>query len=188
VRWLLLAARVALWALVYLLALDILILIAGYRMLFGLAVLLVIAMVYFRVRPVYVNRPWSTWHEYPNRRRGATLASVVVAMGLIGLCLTAAMQAYVQGSRASLAQARRLASLAACQEQIERVRIGGGLPAGERAFSVPGHVPARGTLRVEPGPVSGTRQVTALARWEADDRLPAGQVMLVTIMAGGGGR
>lgn len=121
-------------------------------------------------------------------RAGTTLISVVVAMTLIAMCLTLVVQGYVQGSRAHLAQQRRLAALGACQEQIERLRAGGGLPAGERDFSVPGHAPVQGTLRVEAGPVAGTRQVTAAARWEADDRQPAGQVTLVTIVPAGGGR
>ncbi|HEY3397633.1 MAG TPA: hypothetical protein VGM19_08245 [Armatimonadota bacterium] len=119
--------------------------------------------------------------------RGATLISTVVALGLLTMCLSVALRGYLQGSRAELAQERRLAAVGACQEQIERLRLAGAPGLGERAFAVAGQASLAGTLAVTAGPVGGTRQLTATVHWPADELAPAGTVSLTAIVAGGGG-
>jgi hypothetical protein len=122
----------------------------------------------------------------PGASRGATLVSAVVALGILTMCLSGALRAYLEGSRAEVAQERRLAALGACQEQIERLRAGAGAVA-ERDFTVAGQGDIRGKLTVSGGPVAGTRQVSAVARWDGDELAPAGEVSLVTVLGGGGG-
>ena len=121
------------------------------------------------------------------KARGATLISAAVALGILTVCLSVALRAYLAGSRAELAQERRLAALGACQEQLERLRAGGGGAAGERDFAVAGQAEIRGSLTVARGPVAGTERVAAVAKWDGDELAPAGEVSLVTVLAGGGG-
>jgi hypothetical protein len=113
----------------------------------------------------------------------------VVALGLLTVCLTVTLRTYLQGSRAELAQERRLAALGACQEQIERLHAAGAgaVALGERSFAVVKQAPIQGTLTISPGPVAGTRRVAARARWEGDDSAPAGEVALVAILGTGDG-
>jgi hypothetical protein len=119
------------------------------------------------------------------RRAGATLISVLVAMAIIAMCLTMALQAYVGGSRFVALESQRAEALAACQMQIESARAQGyrRLPeAGEHGFEVGPGVAGEGRIVVAPGPISESRRVTARVSWPAGERMPAGSLELVTIM------
>ena len=151
------------------------------------------AVCYFWPRRVSRPQTWAKMYRYPirptNSRRGATLVSVVVAMFIITLCLTMALQGYVQGSRARLVQARRTVALAACQEQIETLRARGyaALPGvGEHSFPAYAETPLERKMRVAAGPVAGSKEIIVTVRWPRDERIPAGQVTLSTIVSARG--
>lgn len=158
-----------------------------------IGVLQVLAVWYFWPREVSRPQTWSRTYRYPRRpsgsRQGATLVSAVVAMFIITLCLTMALQAYVHGSRARLIQARRTVALAACQEQIETLRARGYASlsgVGEHSFAVPTDNALQGRARVARGPVGESKQVTITVQWPESERLPAGQVSLSTIISARG--
>lgn len=122
-------------------------------------------------------------------RRGTTILSVIFAMGLIGLCLTMVLRAYVQGRRYEATRQLRVVALGACQQQIELMRSRGyaRLPAiGHMGFSVPGQETMKGELQIAAGPVSGSKQVTAQVTWPAAADMPAGRVELATILTSRG--
>jgi len=151
------------------------------------------AVLYFWPREASRPQTWAQIYHYPQRRagsrRGATLASTVVAMGIIALCLTMALQAYVHGSRARLVQGRRTIGLAAGQEQVEMMRAGGyaALPGlGEHPFVVHTDQALQGRMRVVAGPVARSKEVTVTVRWPQDERMPAGQVTLSTVISARG--
>ena len=126
----------------------------------------------------------------PGRRRGASLVSVIVCMGVVGMALAMGLRGYYQGSRFVALEAQRTRAAAACQWRLESLRAGGyrALPAvGEHEFTspTPGDDIA-GTLVVEPGPAANCRRLTVRVSWPADERLPAGKVELVTIMSARG--
>ncbi len=122
-------------------------------------------------------------------RTGATLISVLVSIGIIAMCLTLALQAYLGGSRFVALESQRARAVAACQMQIERARANGydRLPApGEHGFEVGREVQGEGQLIVAPGSVSNSRVITARVSWPAGERRPGGSVELVTIMTARG--
>ena len=123
-----------------------------------------------------------------NSRRGTSLLSAVVSMGIIAACLVMVLQTYVQGRRFVAVQACRLQAGAAAQEQIERARAAGysRLTVGERGFGVADAPNLRGALSVTPGPTAGSKAVTARVTWPADERLPAGQLEMATIITARG--
>jgi hypothetical protein len=110
-------------------------------------------------------------------------------MMLVAMCLTATMQAYVQGGRAREVQARRVSATAACREVVEGARAQGygRLKAvGEYTFAVRAREPMRGVLQIVNGPVPESKLVTATVTWAADDRGPAGSATLSTILSARG--
>jgi len=120
------------------------------------------------------------------RRRGASLISTVVALGLTAVCLTLVVHAALQGERFSTAQQHRAEAFAACQGQMEALRAGGysTLPSlGTHAFQIASAFAARGETVVAAGPVSDTRTVTVRVRWPLAEGHPAGQVELSTVLA-----
>jgi len=122
-------------------------------------------------------------------RSGATLISVLVSIGIIAMCLTLALQAYLGGSRFVALESQRARATAACQMQIERARADGyaRLPApGEHGFEVGRDVQGEGRLVVAPGSVSNSRVITARVTWPAGERMPGGSVELVTVMTARG--
>jgi type II secretory pathway pseudopilin PulG len=135
---------------------------------------------------------WRKEDRFPRAtgsRGGATLVTAVVAMMLIVMCMTAVMQAYMQGGRAREVQARRVAATAACREVIEGARAHGygALQAvGEYEFPVQARQPMNGVLQIVAGPVPGSKLVTATVTWAGDDRAPAGSATLSTIMSARG--
>jgi len=136
---------------------------------------------------------WKLPYRYPGRPRGgkpgATLASVTVALLLIAICLTMLTQAYVHGSRAQRSQARRTLALAIAQEQIETLRAHGyaAVPGiGRYGVRAPEHRALRGTVRIQTGPVAASREVTVTVRWPRDERVPAGNVSLSTVISARG--
>ncbi len=152
-----------------------------------------LAAVYTRPRECRRPQTWARMYRYPirptNSRHGATLTSTVVAMFIIALCLTMALQGYIQGSRGRLVQAQRTVALATCQERIETLRARGytALPAiGERSFSVHADEALHGKVRVEQGPITNSKEVTVTIRWPQEQRLPAGGVSLSTIISARG--
>lgn len=151
-----------------------------------------LAVWYFWRRETLPEKPWASAFRYPvprSRRGGATLVSAMVALGLVVLCLTMMLQTFVQGSRAQRVQTHRTVALAACQEQMEslRARGYGAVPGlGEHNFAVQADPALRGTIHVEPGPVSGSKQVTAVVHWPEGEQVPAGQVTLSTILSARG--
>lgn len=158
-----------------------------------IGLLQVLAVCYFWPRQAYRPQTWAQMYRYPQRptgpRRGATLASTLVAMFLITICLTMLLQAYVHGSRARQVQAQRTVALAACQERIEMLRVGSyaALPApGEDSFPVQTDASLQGTVRVAPGPVAASKEVTVTVQWPGDERMPAGRVSLSTIISARG--
>ncbi len=142
------------------------------------------------IRPRYIDPAMLEPRRPPRRASGgATLLSTIVAMAIIALCLTMVLQAYIHGSRFVALQARRIQATAICQAQIELARARGyaALPApGQHTFRAGDEVATVGGLIVERGPIAGSKQVTARVSWPANERLPAGQVELITIMAARG--
>jgi type II secretory pathway pseudopilin PulG len=133
---------------------------------------------------------WTRDRRLPaGRRGGMALASALVAIFIVAMCLTVLMQAFMQGSRARAIQERRLVALAACQGCIEVARARGysALPApGTHPFAVAGRPPMTGALQVAAGPVPKSKLLTATVAWPADEAAPAGQVVLSTIMSARG--
>ncbi len=122
----------------------------------------------------------------PQRKRGATLISVIVAMGIVAMTMTLALRAHYQGSRFVALEQQRTVAAAECHAQLERARARGfgSLPAiGEHPFASQA---GEGTLIIEPGPVDGSRRLTARLSWPGHANLPAGSVELDTIMSARG--
>lgn len=125
----------------------------------------------------------------PGPRRGATLATAMVAMMLVAICLTMVMQAYMQGNRARHVQACRVVAEAACRGEIETARAHGYAalrPPGSYSFDVRSSRPMTGALTIAAGPVAASKLVTATVTWPADDATPAGNATLSTIMSARG--
>ena len=119
------------------------------------------------------------------------MASTLVAMAIIAICLTMFLQAYVHGSRFVALEARRAQAIAACQQQIEIARARGysALPAaGTHRFDPGDGLMLEGRLVVAAGPARGSKQVTARVSWPAGEQVPAGSVELATIMTSRGMR
>lgn len=124
------------------------------------------------------------------RRTGSSLISAVVSLGLTALCFTLMLHAALQGERLSRSQRCRTEAFAACQARLETLLAGGyaSLPApGRQAFAVISDFSARGEIVITPGPVAGTRGVTARVVWPRSGEETGGQVELATIMAARGG-
>ncbi len=132
---------------------------------------------------------WRREDRFPKTRSGATLITTAVAMMLVAMCMTAVMQAYMQGGRAREVQARRTAATSACREAIEGARAhgyGGLKAAGDYTFAVRARQPMSGALQIAPGPVPDSKLVTVTVTWAADERAPAGSATLSTIMSARG--
>lgn len=122
----------------------------------------------------------------PRRSRGATLVSVIVAMGIVTMTMTLALRAHYQGSRFVALEAQRTVAAAECQAQLEETRARGWarLPAiSEHRFRSDA---GEGLLTVAAGPVAGSRSITARVSWPRRDDIPAGSVELATIMSARG--
>ncbi len=122
-------------------------------------------------------------------RRGASLISTVVALGLTVVCLTLVVHAAVQGQRFAAAQACRAEAFAACQGRLEALQAGGyaALPApGTTPFAVTTPAGASGETLVAVGPVSGAKTVTVRVSWPAAGDGPAGQTELSRVMTARG--
>ena len=151
------------------------------------------AACYFLPRRAFRPTTWARKYRYPGRwsdpRCGATLASAVVAMFIIALCLTMVLQGYVQGRRVRLVQQQRTTALAVCQEQVEKMRAGGyhRLPnPGKHSFAVPAQAGLEGSVQVTAGPAPASRSVTVTARWPDDGQTPAGHLSLSTVVSARG--
>jgi len=122
----------------------------------------------------------------PPRRRGATLISVIVAMGIVTMTMTLALRAHYQGSRFVALETQRTVAAAECQAQLEQARARGWarLPGvGEHEFVSQA---GEGLLTIAAGPVAGSRSITARVSWPRRDDIPAGSVELATIMSARG--
>lgn len=122
-------------------------------------------------------------------RRGASLVSTVVALGLTAACLTLVVHAALQGDRFATSQQHRAEAFAACQGHMETLRAGGysALPSvGTHVFQVESAFAARAETVIAAGPVSDSRTVTVRVRWPLAEGHPAGQVELSTVMAARG--
>ena len=155
------------------------------------AVLVGAGMLHFaRTVPGTVRLPRSTITRAmllpPPRRRGATLISVIVAMGIVTMTMTLALRAHYQGSRFVALEAQRAVAAAECQAELEQARARGWarLPGpGEREFRSDA---GEGLLSIAPGPVAGSRLITARVSWPRRDDIPGGSVELATIMSARG--
>jgi len=104
--------------------------------------------------------------------RGAALLSVVFSLAILVAAITVTLQTYVVGARSQRLTAQRNGATAALEAQLETLRAGGfhklaaagvvAIPRGALA-GLPG---ARGELAVAPGPLPGTRTVTARVTWD----------------------
>jgi len=122
-------------------------------------------------------------------RRGASLVSTVVTLGLTAVCLGLVVHAAVQGERFAAWQRARALAFAACQQQAETLRASGyaRLPGiGVHGFAVAALPGVRGETVVAMGPVPDTRTVTVRVSWPQTEERSAGRAELNLVMAARG--
>ena len=106
------------------------------------------------------------------RRSGAALLFAIFSLLVLISALTIVLQTYVVGSRSQRLSAQRDAATAALEAQLEALRAGGygQLPATGvlpiPSTALPSLPQGAGQVAVAPGPLPGTRVVTAEVTWE----------------------
>ncbi len=121
-------------------------------------------------------------------RRGATLISTIVAVGLLAATMAAMVHIYQISHLAVETSDYRLVALMAAESTIERMST-----RGYAALPEPGSYPlddaldnlphSDGHVEVAAGPVDGTKTVTVTVRWQTRDERPISQVQLTRIFA-----
>ncbi|MFO7945533.1 MAG: hypothetical protein R6V19_01775 [Armatimonadota bacterium] len=121
-------------------------------------------------------------------RRGATLISTIVAVGLLAATMAAMVHIYQISHLAVETSDYRLEALMAAESSIERMTT-----RGYTALPEPGSYPledalenlphSEGQVEVAEGPADGTKTVTVTVRWQTRDERPVSQVQLTRIFA-----
>lgn len=121
-------------------------------------------------------------------RRGATLISTIVAVGLLAATMAGMVHIYQISHLAVETSDYRLVALMAAESTIERMTA-----RGYAALPEPGSYPLEdvlenlphsdGQVEIADGPVDGTKTVTVTVQWQTRDERPVSQVQLSRIFS-----